>query len=316
MRPQLNLEDLLQQASALLGQPFRDWRKPDAGADHVVALVTTVSGERLVIKAGSEADVDAFVLNLLTGLGIKVPTLIAQTPLFGNAHAGTLIVMTEAVGTLLAEADRHPSHYLRPLIEEMQRVHAVTTGLGAGPVLAVERGSRSSWQEYLTSVLTGADPEFRWSEIARHPSVDEQLLVTALATLAEQAQSLTSPPTLNLLHGDLNPYNIFVQNGEITSIIDWSYARYGDPLFDFARLRMNPFIRSNASAVEEYRTILNLNAEEQEREAFYYRFNLLEYVNWYFLQGEWGQVQEQFALIRAELEGDKPAHASRFYPTS
>jgi hypothetical protein len=316
MRPQLNLEDLLQQASALLGQSFRDWSQPDAGADHVVVLVTMASGERVVIKAGPEADVDAFVLNLLADRGVKVPTLIAQAPIDGKTPAGTLIVMTEAEGTLLAEVGRHPDYYLRPLIEEMRRVHAVTTGLGAGPVLAVERGSRSSWREYLMSVLTGADPEFHWSAISGHPSVDGHLLVTALDSLAEQAQALTFPPTLSLLHGDLNPYNVFIQDGEISSIIDWSYARYGDPLFDFARLRMNPFIRSNAAVVEEYRTILDLNAEEQEREAFYYRFNLLEYVNWYFLQGEWGQVQEQLALTRAELEGDEPAHSSRFYPTS
>lgn len=316
MRPQIDLGDLLQHASALLGQSFRDWRQPDAGADHVVLLVTTMSGERLVIKAGAEADVDALVLELLAGRGIKVPTLIAQAPTYGKANAGTLIVMTEAQGTLLADVDEYPERYLRPLIDEMRRVHAVTTSLGAGPVLAVERGSRSSWREYLTSVLTGADPEFGWSEISRHPRVDERLLVMALDTLAEQAQSLTFPPTLSLLHGDLNPYNVFVQDGEITAIIDWSYARYGDPLFDFARLRMNPFIRSNAAAVAEYRTLLNLNSEEQAREAFYYCFNLLEYVNWYFLQGEWGQVQEQLDLIRAELAGNEPADSSRFYPAS
>ncbi len=318
MRPQLNLEDLLQQGSALLGQSFREWRQPDAGADHVVVLVTTVSGERLVIKAGAEADVDAFVLNLLVlaGRDIKVPKLIAQAPIEGNSDAGMLIVMTEAEGTLLAEVDRNPNRYLRPLIEEMRRVHAMTTGLGAGPVLAVERGSRSSWREYLTSVLTGTDPEFHWSEISRHPSVDEHLLVRSLAALARKAQTLPFPPTLSLLHGDLNPYNVFVQDGEITAIIDWSYARYGDPLFDFARLRMNPFIRSNSAAVEEYRRLLNLNAEENEREAFYYCFNLLEYVNWYVLQGEGRQVQEQLDLIRTEMEGDEPARSGRFCPTS
>lgn len=303
MRPHIELEALLQQAATLLGQSFREWRQPDAGADHVVVLVTTTTGERLVIKAGAEADVDAFVLNLLAVRGIKAPELIAQAPLYGQANTGTLIVMTEAEGSLLADVDRDANRYLRPLIAEMRKVHAVRTAAGAGPVLAVERGSRSSWREYLVSVLTGGDREFRWSEIGRHPTVDRQLLVSALATLAKKAQSLDFPPRLALLHGDLNPYNVFVQDGEIAGIIDWSYARYGDPLFDFARLRMNPLIRASSSAIEEYQALLNLNAEESRREAFYYCFNLLEYVNWYFLQGELARVKEQFDLIRTELKG-------------
>lgn len=151
-------------------------------------------------------------------------------------------------------------------------------------------------------MLTGQDPEFQWSEIARHPDVDDGLLTAALDATVGRAQDLIFPPTLSLLHGDLNPYNVFVRDGEITGIIDWSYARYGDPLFDFARLRMNPFVRANPSAVQEYCAHLNLSAEEARREAFYYLVNLLEYVNWYFLQGELGRVCEQLTLIEAEME--------------
>jgi aminoglycoside phosphotransferase (APT) family kinase protein len=212
------------------------------------------------------------------------------------------MVMTAVEGTLLAHVDQHAERYLRPLIDQMRKVHALTTTAGAGPVLAVERGQGQSWRDYLVRMLTGQDPEFQWSEIARHPDVDDGLLTAALDTTVGRAQDLVFPPTLSLLHGDLNPYNVFVRDSEIAGIIDWSYARYGDPLFDFARLRMNPFVCTNPLAMQEYSALLNLSLEEARREAFYYVVNLLEYVNWYFLYGELPRVQEQLSLIAAEME--------------
>lgn len=302
MRPAIDVDALLQQAAAEIGQSIQDWHQPDAGADHVVVLVTTPMGERLVIKAGAEADVDAFVLGHLAGRGVIVPRLVAQAPLRHNPEAGSLIVMTAVDGMLLAEVDDHLERYLRPLIEQMRHVHAVTTTAGAGPVVAVERGVRQSWRDYLLSMLTGQNPEFEWSDIARHPEVNDDLLKTALDVAVARAHELAFPTTLSLLHGDLNPANVFVRDGEITGIIDWSYARYGDPLFDFARLRMNPFVRGNSSAVREYNALLNLSPDEARREAFYYVVNLLEYVNWYFLYGELARVTEQLLLIAAEME--------------
>jgi aminoglycoside phosphotransferase (APT) family kinase protein len=308
MRPDIDVDALLQQVSAELGQAIHDWHHPDAGADHVVVLFTTEAGERLVIKAGAEAEVDAFVLTRLAGQGVSVPHLIAQARLYQNPEAGSLIVMTVADGILLAEVDDHPERYLRPLIEQMQNVHTVTTTAGAGPVLAVERGVRQSWRDYLVRMLTGQDPEFRWSVIAQHPDIDGKLLRAALDAAVGRAQEMDFPRTLSLLHGDLNPYNVFVRDGQITGIVDWSYARYGDPLFDFARLRMNPFVRTSSAALEEYRAVLNLRPEEAKREAFYYAVNLLEYVNWYFLYGELARVAEQLSLIAAEME--RGSHAA------
>lgn len=302
MRPEIDIDALLRQATAELGQSIQDWHQPDAGADHVVILVTTTLGERLVIKAGAEAEVDAFVLTRLAGRGVNVPTLITQAPLEDLPDAGSLMVMTAVEGTLLADVDQNAERYLRPLIDNMRKVHTVTTTAGAGPVLAVERGGRRSWRDYLVDVLTGQNPEFRWPEIARHPKVDRGALGRALDAAVVRARELVSPAPLSLLHGDLNPYNVFVRDGEITGIIDWSYARYGDPLFDFARLRMNPFVRGSPSALHEYRALLNLTPEEARREAFYYVVNLLEYVNWYFLYGELDRVAEQLTLIAAEME--------------
>jgi aminoglycoside phosphotransferase (APT) family kinase protein len=110
------------------------------------------------------------------------------------------------------------------------------------------------------------------------------------------------PPRLSLLHGDLNPYNVFVGNGQITGIIDWSYARFGDELFDYARLRMNPFIRASPEATAAYHALLTLSPAEQAREETYYLVNLIEYVNWYVLDERPEGVRELMGILEAIID--------------
>jgi aminoglycoside phosphotransferase (APT) family kinase protein len=105
----------------------------------------------------------------------------------------------------------------------------------------------------------------------------------------------------HLLHGDLNPANVLVADGRLAGIIDWSYARCGDPLFDCARLRMNPFARCSAEATATYFALLRLSGEERAREDFSFRFNLVEYVQWYAQSGSADRVREHLALLDRAL---------------
>jgi aminoglycoside phosphotransferase (APT) family kinase protein len=41
-----------------------------------------------------------------------------------------------------------------------------------------------------------------------------------------------------LLHGDLHLRHVYAADAELTGILDWGDATYGDPLFDLARLSM------------------------------------------------------------------------------
>lgn len=301
MRPQLTIAELLPQAATLLGQPFREWDQPAAGADHLVVIATTASGRRVVLKAGSEAHIDADVLRRLQPAGVPVPRLLASGDVAAGDRSYPLAIMTFVEGTLLAEVADAPHRYLASLIGALRHVHRVATTDGAGPVLAVTKGSAATWREYLLGILTGGDPEFVWPEIARSPWIDQAVLGQAIELVTEQVEALPSLPQASLLHGDLNPYNVFVQNGRISGIIDWSYARFGDPLFAFARLRMNPFIRSfircRPDATHAYFSLLNLGPAEQTREQTYYLFNLVEYVNWYVQANNQERVRDHLAVL-------------------
>lgn len=278
MRPQLDVDETVRRAAALLGCAVRSWRQADAGADHLVIFATLETGEEVVLKAGLDADVDAAVLERLAGTGVAVPRLLAHRLLTTEPETYWLTVMALVPGTLLADAaDAH--RYLPQIVAQLRRVHAVTSPGGAGLFREVIAGEAGSWQAYLHDILTGRNPEFEWDEIASSPWVDAPLLERARAFAIDRVNDLPEPPRLSLLHGDLNPYNIFVEHEQISGIIDWSYARFGDELFDFARLRLNPFIRSSPAAIIAYFDLLTLTPTERTREETFYLVHLIEFVN-------------------------------------
>lgn len=300
MRPNIPISNIIDEARHIVGQEITTRRQATAGADHFVIFATSKDGQELVIKAGPEANVDAFVLKRLAQTPVPVPALIGCAPIEHDGERHYVTIMTPAEGILLAEAP-DLGRYLPQLVSAMRSVHGVTTTQGAGLVLAVEEGRGQSWTGYLDDLLSGSHPDFPWAMVAQHPAIDASKLNRALVELRRHIESLPEIAAPSLLHGDLNPFNIFGQNGQITGIIDWSYARYGDPLFDFARLRMNGVIRKHDALNELYVQQLHLTEDEAAREQVYYWFHLLEYVNWYVQDGHPERAREHLHILDQEI---------------
>lgn len=297
MKPQINLALVLQQASVLLGEPLADASAAELGADHLVVFATALRRGRVVIKVGEDATTDAYVLDQLRDLPVLVPRPLAGGTIVADRQSYPTVVMTRVAGVDLATVpDQH--RYLPELVAQLRLVHRLTTIGAAGTVRDVMQGNApTSWKAYLREILSGRNEEFDWESLYRSPLVDAGVLRRAVARLGEELEALPEPPRYHLLHGDLNPANVLVADGQLTGIIDWSYARYGDPLFDFARLRMNPFVRRSPEVTAAYFALLALSGEEQAREAFYFRFNLVEYVNWYVQGQAVDRVREHIALL-------------------
>ncbi len=306
MRPQIAIDVVLEQAATLLGQPLDDGRLAERGADHLVVFAATPTRETVVIKVGEDAATDAYVLARLRDLPVQVPRPLAGGTITAAGRNYPTAIMTRVAGVDLA-AVPDQQRYLPELIRQLRLVHRLTADGAAGTVRDALQGTAApGWQAYLRGILTGEHPEFDWARLMASPLVDASVLRRAIARLLAELETLPEPARYHLLHGDLNPYNILVEGDRLAGIIDWSYARYGDPLFDFARLRMNPFIRRSPEASGAYFALLALDAEERAREAFYFRFNLVEYVNWY-VQGEMaGRVRDHLALLDrlATLSGE------------
>jgi aminoglycoside phosphotransferase (APT) family kinase protein len=241
------------------------------------------------------------VLSWLREVQVKAPALLARTEI-DDGHALYPVIVTYIEGQLLAEAPFPPRGYLPSLFAQIHQIHRVTTDRGAAPIGEMTNGEPSSWKAYLLRILTGDDPDFQWDLIQRDARFVRDTLTREITRAMERVERLPEPDRPGLLHGDLNPHNIFVDRHEVVGIVDWSYARFGDPLFDFARLHMNPSIRGNPAALRDYFRELAPGAAAREREQTYYLFNLLEYVNWYYLDHEFARVREQLRLIAREIE--------------
>jgi aminoglycoside phosphotransferase (APT) family kinase protein len=125
------------------------------------------------------------------------------------------------------------------------------------------------------------------------------LLKAAIEQAKRKISALTDDLELSLLHTDVNGANIFVKDGELEGVIDWSDAKYGDWLFDFARFRMNIRQRMDDRALEAYFSGAQLSDVEKQREETYYLLNVLDYTNWYVRYG-W----DEMVLMQMDLLGE------------
>lgn len=88
----------------------------------------------------------------------------------------------------------------------------------------------------------------------------------------------------SLLHTDFNQRNLFVDpaNYEISGIIDWEDAIFGDPLYDFARVRMYMWhFNFSEKTINDYYNLVNFSAEQRNREDLYWLSRIIQYLDWY-----------------------------------
>jgi hygromycin-B 4-O-kinase len=97
-------------------------------------------------------------------------------------------------------------------------------------------GKFTSWREHLCQVRDEEPGQFydRWHEL-----FDSTFLARSVFdhyyTKMEQLIDLT-PTRRELVHGGFGYGNVLVNDGQITVVLDWQDARYGDHVFDLAYL--------------------------------------------------------------------------------
>lgn len=105
---------------------------------------------------------------------------------------------------------------------------AGTTGFG--PFDSTGTGSSASWKAFLTSI---ADPQrYDWAAASR--SADMKMVEQACRVIEGLAEHC--PERRCLIHGDFGSYNLLTDGRNITAVIDWDRALFGDPLYEVANL--------------------------------------------------------------------------------
>jgi aminoglycoside phosphotransferase (APT) family kinase protein len=113
----------------------------------------------------------------------------------------------------------------------MAALHEVPTGSIAARLAA------NGWpSERLDSLATLADVD-GWAEQLRSPDLERH------ATLLRARQPSFEASVV--CHGDLHPFNLLYEGGQVATVLDWELARLADPAYDVGRtlvlLRQAPY---------------------------------------------------------------------------
>lgn len=231
------MTDLINKLQERLNTKITNFSTPPKGMGSFVVFITDIHGNEYAVKVSEEANNDAVVLKILKDnqVNIAVPELIDTFSFEGKS-----VVIQEKIseGLLESVAPEDMIKYVPSMIKnlkELQKVKSSFAGFLNSDTKFI------SWKEFLLSRFNGSDSSLDWNEIANRKVLNKELLnqsITKLINSIESTNLISS--NYSLLHSDFNQRNLFVDEDtkEITAVIDWGEAIYGDPIYEYGEIYM------------------------------------------------------------------------------
>lgn len=227
MRTALTDEEAAEAMRERLGA-IGDWESLTDG-EMSQAFAFRADGRRLVLRVGPRRagfDKDAWAARRVRSAAVPVPEVLEVGKLGEGIH---FCVSERMGGGRFEDRDEAGQRDLAPAVGKLiDAVAAVeisgSEGFGSFDT-ETERGPHADWAGHLRELL---------------PEDWDGLEEPADAALAEELASIalgiadTLPAVRRLVHGDLNPRNLTVDDGGIAGVFDWEAAVIGDPLWDVA----------------------------------------------------------------------------------
>jgi aminoglycoside phosphotransferase (APT) family kinase protein len=119
------------------------------------------------------------------------------------------------------------------LVQAFDAIHLIKVDEGTAVHLPAARSAGQTWRDALRKNIDRLEAAYRETSYS-----DEMSNFMTASDLMKLYWDLTEfcPNSTDLLHGDLNSSNIFVDDqGVVSAIIDWNLCRCGDFLWDVAR---------------------------------------------------------------------------------
>lgn len=274
-------KQIIKKVEELLNVSITELQIPKQGLDGEVLLATDAKGNEFAIKFGINAINDVIALNFIKEkkLDLPVPKMLGYF-FFDNKT----IVILEKINFPLLESismdDR--AKYIGSMITNLNKIHSIKSNI-AGYI--DNQDDKILWKEFLLFKYSGNDPQFNWDKISYRDGIDTKLIRESIAAIIKKIENqVFLDTTYSLLHTDFNQRNLFVnsESNEIAGIIDWGDAVFGDPLYDFARVRMFMW-HSNLKNddLEVYYKLLGLTNKEKKLEELYLLSQIIDYVAWF-----------------------------------
>ena len=275
-------EKIISKVKEYLKIKIADIKIPPQGMDSQVFFVTDADGREYTIKCyarGLSGDILAFKLLEENKIDIPVPKVFGVFT-FENKQVSIL----EKINFPLLDsipADQM-SRYISSMVNNLKKIHGVKSDK-AGFLTEIDK--ELSWKEVMLSKFTGANPDLDWKEIVTRESLDSKLLLDSVENIIKKIERTDFiDKDYSLLHTDFNQRNLFVNpdSDEITAIIDWVEAMFGDPIYDFARVRMYIWhFNLSDDTLEKYYELLSFTPEQKQLEKLYWLSRVIEYLAYY-----------------------------------
>jgi len=275
-------KQIIKKVGELLGINIRDVQTPVQGMDSYVIFAIDSNNKEYAIKYYRTASAnEALALRLLNDnkVDIPIPKVLGEFKINEKS-----VLILEKINFPLLESipAGEMLRYIPSMIDNLKKIHKVKSERAG---FLNKSGKNRSWKEIMLAKFTGKDPVLNWSKVAKRDGLDSELVLKSIENIIKKIEGTEfSEGPYSLLHTDFNQRNLFVNpdSGEIAGIVDWNEAIFGDPVYDFARVRM--FIWHfdiENSALEKYYELVSLAPEQKKLEELYWLSRIIEYLAYY-----------------------------------
>lgn len=211
-----------------------------AGGEISIAVGVKVADSAYVVRLSSEptaADgfaLDQFAARTFDSVAVPIPAVLALGTLAGYPYA----LSRRAIGVRLEELTPAARSVVIPaLLETVKAVGAITPpGQGYGAWRPDGTGRAVSWQAQLAAIANDHHAGYyqHWHRLFTTSFLDHACFQAVYQRML--ALAAFCPELRQVVHGDLHFDNILTNGTQITGVIDWANALYGDALYDVAWL--------------------------------------------------------------------------------
>jgi len=271
---------------------------PPQGMDGDVFSLTDENGNEYIVKYSKSSMNDALAYNLLADNKTNIP--IPKVFCIFGFNENTVLVLEKIKYPLLETmpADQM-NKYIPAMVLSLKKIHQIKSN-NAG--LLTNNKKINHWKDIILSKFNNKNPELNWKKIAQRDSLDEELIRQSVKSIINKIESCDFINNdYSLLHTDFNQRNLFVNpnTSDIVSIIDWSDSVFGDPIYDFARVRMYIWhFNLEDKILNEYYKLLSFDPYQKKLEELYLLSLIIEYLAYY------SEELTEFNLGRIKLHQD------------
>ena len=208
--------------------------EPIKGGELAQVFFFTLNNKAYVIRVNTafeHFEKDKYAYEHFTSEHLPIPEMIALGKLNDTYFYA---ISTRVPGIPVSQIKGAAMQKLMPnLMQTLDTIRTtdISGTSGFGDFDSHGKGKCASWKEFLLSISD--EESFSWNMVFTETCFDKTVYDSTYEVLLQLISFC--PEERYLIHGDFGFDNVLCDREKVTGVLDWSYAAYGDFLFDEAK---------------------------------------------------------------------------------